>query len=292
MFKGLVRHSEKHFTMKLARTRRGRKNIAGAIGGVLTVMGIGLVPAALGVTWDSGGASPTSPHDGSGNWDFTTIDWSNGSTDMAWPNGSQAIFGAGTGAAGTINLLSSVNVTGLVFNMPGSGNYNISASGASITFNTTTPLITVASGVSPIIGTTLNSSHGLLLLGGGTLNLTGANTLTGTTNVSSGTLNITGASALGSTSLLVGSGAKFLDNTSLYLNGNATNSGTFNIGNGSTFAMNSSGYTFNQAAGTLNINGSFVSPGNFADNGGAINGQSGAQRFRRGILHRRIQRFR
>ena len=94
-----------------------------------------------------------------------------------------------------------------------------------------------------------------------------------------GVYNISADTPLTSTESLGGS---LINNTAGIVNLNASvsdtnsytvvNSGMFNIASGTTFAMNTSGTAFNQAAGTLNINGAFQTAGNFNYNGGVING--------------------
>jgi hypothetical protein len=81
------------------------------------------------LTWDFNGATSPNPADGSGKW-LTANDWWNGSANQSWADGSDAIFGNGSGAAGnyvvTNNsaLLQPLSVT---FTNP--GNYLITTDG-------------------------------------------------------------------------------------------------------------------------------------------------------------------
>jgi hypothetical protein len=105
--------------------RRGRVRIASAMCGALALMGG--IAAGSTATWDSTGVATSSPKDGSGTWDLTSNHWNTGAVDTSWQslNGAVAIFGTGTAAAGTIQLVSSVTAGGLTFNAPGSGNYTM-----------------------------------------------------------------------------------------------------------------------------------------------------------------------
>ena len=72
-------------------------------------------------TWDVGGASPTAPVAGSGNWTATDVNWSDGVADHTWTNGDLAIFGA-NGAGGTVTVGDNFTVSGITFNT----NYTLS----------------------------------------------------------------------------------------------------------------------------------------------------------------------
>ncbi|HUB27533.1 MAG TPA: autotransporter-associated beta strand repeat-containing protein, partial [Tepidisphaeraceae bacterium] len=153
---------------------------------------------AQSLTWDASGANPTSPIDGSGNWDtLTGINWSNGTNDSPWIDGNSAVIGNG-GTAGTItidDLSGAVTAAGITINSTPGSDYTIA--GESLNLTGSTPTIAVASGQSPTISSALSSSSGLTVAGGGQLNLTGNNAnLTGTIAVDGGTLSV-GAAGLG-----------------------------------------------------------------------------------------------
>lgn len=128
---------------------------------------VGILPSqatsAATLTFDSSGASPATPVDGSGTWDTNVANtvWSNGATDVAWNNSGQngsnpdtAVIGANNGAAGTITLGTNITTGGLTFNQPGSGSYTV-ATGA----NTLTISGNVLVGlVTPLTGTTTTSA--------------------------------------------------------------------------------------------------------------------------------------
>ena len=79
------------------------------------------------LTWNANPAAGATAVDGSGTWNLTDASFTDG-TNYAF-NGpertEQVIFGAGSGAAGTVTLGSSVAVTDIIFNPAGSGNYTI-----------------------------------------------------------------------------------------------------------------------------------------------------------------------
>src|SRR5262245_47932559 len=51
-------------------------------------------PVSAQLTWDATPTNPSSPNDGSGNWNTTTdSNWSNGVSDSTWTNGNSATIG-------------------------------------------------------------------------------------------------------------------------------------------------------------------------------------------------------
>src|SRR3954447_12427866 len=138
--------------------------------------GIPLARAAT-LTYDANATPPA--NDGTGVWDTTTANWFDGTNDVVWPNTTNdiAIFGAGSGAAGTVTVgASGVTANSITFNAPGSGNYTLS--GGTITLGGTTPTVTsnVGTGASsPAINSVIAGSAGLIKAGPGTLLLGTAN---------------------------------------------------------------------------------------------------------------------
>lgn len=165
---------------------------------VLTVLANPFRLAAADLTWDSDPVTTSGALDGAGNWTSltTNTNWWDGAENVTWNNATpdNAIFGAGSGAAGVVTIPSSTTNTvgNLTFNAPGSGAYALAA-GSSTTskLNLSGTTITVASGVSAtnlvvLMGTSFTK------LGAGTLVLKpGApNINTGPTYVGNGTLVI------------------------------------------------------------------------------------------------------
>jgi autotransporter-associated beta strand protein len=144
---------------------------------VSLLLAVGSNLHAASYTWDASGDAPL--NDGGGSWNATGgTNWFNntGLTYGAWGNttADEAVFGVGSGAAGTINV-GSVNANKLTFNAPGSGNYLLS--GGTITLGGTTPTVTANS--SATIGSVLAGSVAWTAAGAGTLTLNGANTYSG-----------------------------------------------------------------------------------------------------------------
>ncbi len=159
---------------------------------------VGLNLNAANLTWDADTVT-TGAQDGTGNWNSAASNWWDGSANVTWNSVTpdNAIFGAGSGAAGIITVpTSTTNTVGnITFNAPGSGGYNIAA-GSSTTSKVNlsgTPSITVASGVSAtnlvvLAGTSFTKlGAGLLVLKPGAPNIN-----SGPTVVGGGTLSIGG----------------------------------------------------------------------------------------------------
>ena len=144
--------------------------------------------------------------DGSGNWDATSTLWTSGSTDVKWANTvnstNVASFGNGGGAAGTVTLQTAIWSDGISFSSASSGDYTIAAAGPSDTL-TLGDSVTVPVGASPTISAPIVGLTNLMLCGGGTLNVSGANTYTGATVIYSGTLNVLPGATLGAGSSAV-----------------------------------------------------------------------------------------
>lgn len=162
--------------------------------------------AAATLTWD---ADPvlTGNQDDPGVWNASSATWNDGAAIWNSANPDSAIFGAGTGAAGTVSLALPVTVAGITFNTPGSGSYVISGGAglSTLTFagtssalvanadaGITAPIsaasshvlsksgpgtLTLAPAAASTFGQIQNNSKGLLVLGG-----TGTHTLEGPNN--------------------------------------------------------------------------------------------------------------
>ena len=140
--------------------------------------------------WDANGAA--AGLGGSGTWDATSANWSTSALGdvetIGWVSDADAIF-EGTAAAvtvtGTLGVRSAqFNTTGYVIQ---SGSLEASFEGLSIT---------VQSGQSATIDSSITGSAGLTKLGGGTLTLSGNNSYTGGTTIAAGTLTAAGGLAV------------------------------------------------------------------------------------------------
>jgi autotransporter-associated beta strand protein len=216
-------------------------------------MGISSSPLRGDLQWDPG-FTPGSPSGGSGAWDDGTIgspvaNWSDGTTDVVWPNNTGAIFG-GTGGVVTLNPgTAGISATNLTFN---ASNYWLTGvQGVPTITLTGTPSITV---------TNANDVASSLASIGGTANLTKAGAgsfyLQGALNNGAGTLSVTGGrlSLLSTVSTFTGNVS--IDGATSILeiqgsNGNATSGPlgiftggtaykTVTLSNGGTFRVNSS----------------------------------------------------
>ena len=158
------------------------------------------------LSWDSSGANPTAPVDGSGTWNTTDAKWSNGASDVVWDNASTAGFGSNNGAAGIVTIddaALTVTAAGLTFAPPGSGSYTIAAAaGNSLTLSGANPVISVGTGVNATISAPIGGAFGnavsaagagLVIKGTGSLTLqSSANTYTGDTTIQYGGTGGTG----------------------------------------------------------------------------------------------------
>jgi hypothetical protein len=149
-------------------------SVAAVVAAVVLAMG----PAQAQVTWDSS-FSTSGPQDGAGTWSTLAsgTNWWNGTTNVAWPSGNIATFGAG-GTAGTVTVSGSVNAGGLTFGSLASGTYTLSSgtiglttggtisAATTFTLNSTlsgsniTLLWTTGTGVIGSVGSTLNALSG------------------------------------------------------------------------------------------------------------------------------------
>jgi autotransporter-associated beta strand protein len=148
--------------------------------------------AAVAGTYQTSGAGMG----GTGTWN-TTLRWYNGSAEVAWVNGNDAIF---WGTAGTVTLSSTKTVNSLSFKTNG---YVLTGSTISLAGST----INVDTNVSATIASLVTGSAGLMKTGSGNLSLTNTNNYSGATTVSAGTLTLT-KNLLTSSSIAVSAAAK------------------------------------------------------------------------------------
>jgi autotransporter-associated beta strand protein len=130
---------------------------------------------------------------GSGNY------WYNPSTqsDVAWINGSIAVFTYNTGTGGTVTISNEVTAASIQFKRSG---YTIEDDeNGSLQLVSTTHSIQVDSGLTAAVSADIGGTSGLTMTGSGTLILSGTNNYTGLTTVSQGALNIQSDQALGGT---------------------------------------------------------------------------------------------
>lgn len=153
----------------------------------LLLLFVGMPPAAADtLIWDADNGT-AGGQDGTGTWTLGQPNWFNQTQTLqnqSWVNGSDAIFGSGSGTAGAVTLGSAVTVGTLTFNAAGSGTYTLS--GNTLTLGNGAIVANASAGISSILA----GSNGLTKTGAGVLTLSGgaANTFTGLTTVSAGQL--------------------------------------------------------------------------------------------------------
>ncbi|HSU54046.1 MAG TPA: hypothetical protein VLT36_08325 [Candidatus Dormibacteraeota bacterium] len=242
-------------------------------------------------TWDAN-TGTSGAQDGAGIWRpvSSNTNWWDGTTNVVWVNDvnspNNAIFGANSGAAGTVSISPSGttnSVGAITFNAPGSGNYTISGSDSSGTkLNlVNTPTITVAAGVGAnitaiLLGTCyIKSGPGVL-----TNNPNGNNNFnSGTTVLQDGTLVIGGSSS----SRTVIPGDFIMTNFTTAILGNSeqiANTSMVTIGAFSTLNMNGKSETISSLVldgGAVTQTGTetLTVSGNVDARGGTISGGTG-----------------
>ena len=229
--------------------------VNGWVGGLAAVQIVAIAPS---LTWNGGAGTP-GPVDGVDTWNATsgTTNWWNNSTSAsaAWGDGSDAIFGVGSGTAGTVTISGTVQPDSITFNAAGSGNYTLSS--GTIQLGGTTNITT---NVDATIGSVISGTS-LKKLGAGTLFLTGSNTYTGGSNIAAGTVNINADAALGDPAGAVtfsGNGTLQVAASNVALP--ATRG--ISLGSGATGTLDTQGHTGLTVAGVIS------GPGNLAVTGG------------------------
>jgi autotransporter-associated beta strand protein len=284
-------HQNTFKSTKVKRRPRSGKLLAAVVApAAVLALGANRAATAATLTWDASGAADgiiNFPTDGSGSWNTSiNSNWNPGgiSTDQMWVDGSSAVIGAASGAAGTITIDSgSVTANSVQFNAPGSGSYTIAGSGgSSLIMGGATPTISVVAGTSPTINVPLAGSAGVALGGIGTLNLGVSNSISGPIAINSGTLSVGASSDLGSTSNIVSIGTTYggsgtiqtatgslvLAPTTTTIGGllcqsMSTTANTITINNGSTLNVTSTGST-----PVSGLNAVFASGINISSNAG------------------------
>ena len=148
---------------------------------------------------------PFGAQDGGGAWNtLSPNNWWNGNADVGWPGGTNgAIFGAGSGTAGTVTIgPTGVSVGAVTFNAPGVGTYTIA--GCPITLANSPLTFTMNANAS--ISAVLSGNGGLTETGGNSLQLAASNTYSGPTTVSFAILRLSNSAALPSGNLTLDGG--------------------------------------------------------------------------------------
>lgn len=252
----------------------------------LTVVVVCLVSAAANgavLSWNPGGSNAGSS-DGSGTWTTNSGTWWNGTANVAWTSGNQAVFGAGTDGTYSVEIGDSITTTNGTSTTGGLNFLNSGYTLSSLTPQTifvgnnasgsVNSFIRVAAGKTATIGPNLtvrrNGGAGgqLHLVGGGTLEVAPGGTLlnsyTNLNEVANGsTLWLNGGTVTYGSSLIVGQ-----ITAGIGLGGTVTlDSGSLTLATGNLLVGRSVGdvSTVSLAAGSLSVTAGHVR----TDNGAA-----------------------
>ncbi|HTL73654.1 MAG TPA: autotransporter-associated beta strand repeat-containing protein [bacterium] len=267
-----------------------KTNVGKKLASIALVTLTTLCATAGNLQWDSN-PSTAGAQDGSGTWDYSTQNWTNGTANVAWTDGNTPVFGNGSGAASsgvfTVNLAVNPTVTNMTFNSAGTGNSYLITNGAItlLTAGSAVDSINVSSGVSAeinsIITTTGSSTANVRAAGGGYLKLSGGTAANPSSvyflrSQTGATLELAGNMVV-SNNLLASGGALVLSGTNLVLNsiytgdsasygGNATN--VINVTGGVTTLNSTAGQLYlgrKNTTNSLNITGGSLvfAPGQF-----------------------------
>lgn len=273
---------------------RRRGGLARPLVSLTAILALAAAPLRADVLiWDAS-STVDNAQDGAGTWTSTGGNWFNSTQSLqnqAWVNGSSAVFGAGSGAAGTVTLSGSISAAALTFDSAGSGTYTLGGSGtltlsnATLTANASAAISAVLAGNTPWTKT-----------GAGTLTLNGSatNIHTGTLSVSQGTLTLAksgGATAVAgnlditngafvtfsgtTTNQIAATSAVTMSGEASVFNGTGPNAGTGNSLNQTLASLTITGGTFNAGAvSTWNITGAFSMTGGAAGSQSVFVGNS------------------
>lgn len=203
------------------------------------------------------------PQDGAGTWAAGAPNWFNQTQALQnqnWINGSHAIFGAGSEAAGTITLSGALSVGNLTFSAPGSGSYTLSGAGILTLENSTVTTDAAATLSSVLAGSTAWSKLGAEQL---TLSGSDSNTHSGPLTLGAGRLHLAktgGATALAGNVQITGGFLTFLNSThQIHTGAHVSLAGAGSGFNGT--APNFTAATVTQTLASLTISGGTFNAG-------------------------------
>ncbi|CAO3928989.1 autotransporter-associated beta strand repeat-containing protein [Achromobacter mucicolens] len=215
---------------------------------------------------------------GAGTWNATATNWTDTAGTSADPwNGKYAAF---SGAAGTVTIDGTQNVTGLQFLTDG---YTLEAgtAGAIEIAQAQTP-VRVENGATATIAAPITGAGGIEKLNGGTLVLGGVNTYTGNTTIRSGVLQISADNQLGNGGAVSIDGGTLriadaaFDTTARNVSLDGAGGGIDVVAAGHTFTLNQpingTGALAKLGDGTLVLNGANGYTGGTVIAGGTLEG--------------------
>ena len=204
----------------------------------------------------------TGAQDGAGTWTLGAPNWFNQTStidNVNWVDGSDAIFGSGSGAAGTVTLGGPITVGNLTFNAPGSGSYAIDGSDT-LTLSNSIITANVAASISAVLGGSTDwTKDGTALL---TLDGSASNTNSGSVIVSAGRLHLakTGEeTALAGDVLLNGGDLTFGDNGQIAATSSVSLTSASSVLNGT--GVNAGAFAVTQTLASLTVTGGTFNAG-------------------------------
>ncbi len=230
------------------------KRCCATAGVLMSLMFFGASAEAVTLTWGVNGVG------GSGNWDTSTANWFNGSQNVAWPNGGDAIFDGASGGTVTSFTFGPV-VSSMTFNTPGyviqNGWVQSGSSGLTVTTN-------VDATISSTLSNSATAGNFLVKNGPAALIISGPIFL-GSVQVNQGEVRLTGSASLSSSNVSLANVAGATITLAQTNPGVSMNS---LAGGGTTGGLV---HPNNQARTvTLGIGGSGSFGGTLADNGSGI----------------------
>lgn len=242
--------------------------------------------------WDTNTVTADA-QDGTGTWTAGQPNWFNQTQTLQnqnWVNGSDAVFGSGSGTAGAILLSGPITAGNLTFNAATSGTYTLGGSGTLTLVNST-----ITNNAAATISATLAGNTAWFKSGPGTLIVSGSssNTHSGLLTVNQGTLTLSkagGATAVagnlavtnggfvtftaGTTNEIAATAAVSLSGLSSVFNGSGPNADVGSNLRQTLASLTITGGTFNSGANSVwNIGAvSFAAGDNkvFVGNSGSI----------------------
>ncbi len=197
-------------------------------------------PAGGAWIWN-GGAGGGSAVDGAGVWTDTNL-WWNGAA-ATWADGNDAVFGAGSGTAGTVTISGTVAPKSIWFQPTGGGNYTLDGGTIDLAGNVSV----IHTSVNGTINSTITNGT-IFKQGSATLTLAGTNSHAGGTTIAGGTLKAASSAALGAAGNLI----SVSPGATLDINGQTLNGYTENIRIAGSGATASQGALGNSGATNMN----------------------------------------
>ncbi len=171
-----------------------------------------LPTTGFGFAWDAQVTGALS--DGNGNCGTNAANWWTGSVDTPWKNGGVAVIGAGATTNCIVTITNTITPGKIIFNLNNGGSYSLAGTLAISLTNTVQPMIVQVDDLSSTIGVPIQGVGSFTKTGSGSLTISTATTLTGTTTVSNGTIIVNIIKGLNSSSINIQSNATVIASAS------------------------------------------------------------------------------